>query len=217
MESKASSIAKIKIEFPEEIWISEIFNAFHDINMKILYFLPYDLEEYIGNALVEIKHYDITSIRELIQNHPSVMDFKLIEKEKNRIKFNVQTKDPYLLYGAIKCGVLIDFPVKVKDGFAYWNLISSRESIDKLLSLFEEKELNFELLRIGNSELDLNDEKYNLNLEEMNILQEAIKRGFFDVPRKISLEELGNILNKSKSTLSVKLRKIIKKKVLVNS
>jgi predicted DNA binding protein len=65
--------------------------------------------------------------------------------------------------------------------------------------------------------LNLEDEKYQLSLDEVKILDEAINRGFFDVPRKISLEELGSILGKSKSTLSVQLRKIIKKKVLVNS
>ena len=217
MERETSSIAKIKIEFPEDIWISKIFNEFNDINMEILYFLPYDLEEYIGNALIEITHYQIDSIMNIIKTHPSVMDFNLVEKKENTIKFNIKTKDPYLLHGAVKCGVLIDFPVKVENGYAYWNLISSRKSIDKLLTLFEELGLNFELLRIGNSDLDLDNEKYKLSLEEMNLLEEAINRGFFDVPRKISLEELGNIVNKSKSTLSVQLRKIIKKKVLINS
>lgn len=218
MERETSSIAKIRIEFPEEIWISEIFEEFPDIiDMEILYFLPYNLEEYIGNALIEIKHYKIDSIVEIVKDHPSVRDFNIVEKEENKVRFNVKTKDPYLLHGAIKCGVLVDFPVKVEDGYAYWDLISSRESIDALLSLFEELGLNFELLRIGNSDLNLDDEKYQLSFDEVKILDEAINRGFFDVPRKISLEELGSILGKSKSTLSVQLRKIIKKKVLVNS
>ena len=37
-----------------------------------------------------------------------------------------------------------------------------------------------------------------------------------EIPRKISLEELANSLGKSKSALSVMLRKIIKKKVVLN-
>ncbi|GAH01088.1 unnamed protein product, partial [marine sediment metagenome] len=45
-------------------------------------------------------------------------------------------------------------------------------------------------------------------------LDRAINMGFFEVPRKISLEELANQMGKSKSALSVMLRKIIKKKVL---
>ncbi|MFX1315859.1 MAG: helix-turn-helix domain-containing protein, partial [Promethearchaeota archaeon] len=53
-----------------------------------------------------------------------------------------------------------------------------------------------------------------LTYDESNILDKAISLGFFEIPRKISLEELANKVGKSKSALSVMLRKIIKKKIL---
>ncbi|KKL67693.1 hypothetical protein LCGC14_2132420 [marine sediment metagenome] len=137
-----------------------------------------------------------------------------METEENKVKFNIKTKDPYLLYAIIKCGVLVQFPVNVKEGYAYWRLISSRDRIDKLLTLFEQKKINFELLRIGNSPYALDDEKNKLSLNEENVLDKAISSGFFEIPRKISLEELANTMGKSKSGLSVMLRKIIKKKVM---
>jgi predicted DNA binding protein len=214
MDTSRSSLARIKIRFPDQIWISEIFKNFPDIKMEISYFLPYDLEKSIGNSLIEILHYDIDSIIVEIRNHPSVFELRVLEKEENKVKFNVKTEDPYLLYAIIKCGVLIDFPVRVEDGFAYWRLISSRERIDQLLTLFEEKNINFELLRIGLSPYIIEDDKNKLTYDESNILDKAISSGFFEIPRKISLEELANELGKSKSALSVMLRKIIKKKVL---
>ena len=214
MDANRPSLARIKIKFPDEIWISEIFKNFPDIKMEISHFLPYDLERSIGNSLIEILHYDIDSIIEEIRNHPSVFELSVLEKEQNKVKFNVKTKDPYLLYAIIKCGVLIDFPVRVEDGFAYWRLISSRERIDELLTLFEEKNINFELLRIGLSPYTIEDDKSKLTYYESNILDKAISSGFFEIPRKISLEELANEMGKSKSALSVMLRKIIKKKVL---
>jgi predicted DNA binding protein len=214
MVSEKSSLARIKVKFPEQIWISEIFKNFKDIRMEIINFLPYDLEESIGNAMIEIMHYDIESIIQTIKNHPSVFEFSIIEKEENKLTFNVKTKDPYLLYGVIKYGVLVDFPVNVRDGYAYWRLISSRERIDQLLTLFENMNIDFELLRIGNSPYVIDDEKYKLTLEESEVLDKAIQSGFFEVPRKISLEALSNELKKSKSALSVMLRKIIKKKVM---
>ena len=215
MVSPKSSLARIKIKFPDEIWISEIFKQFHDVRMEIINFLPYDLEKSIGNAIIEILHYNIDSIISVIKNHPSVFEFNILEKEDNRVKFNVKTMDPYLLYGVIKCGVLVQFPVNVRDGNAYWRLVSSRERIDELLTLFEKMNLNFELLRIGNAPYDLEDEKYKLTLEESEVLNKAIESGFFEVPRKISLEVLANDLRKSKSALSVMLRKIIKKKIML--
>jgi len=215
MESDKPSLARIKIKFPDKIWISEVFNKFHGLKMEIAYFLPYDLEKSIGNSVVEILHHDLDSIIDLIKNHPSVFEFNLMERNENRVKFNVKTKDPYLLYAVIKCGVLVNFPVNVRDGYAYWKLISSRDRIDKLLTLFEEKDLRFELLRIGKAPYNIDDKDNKLSLEESKVLDKAIETGFFEVPRKISLEELANSLGKSKSALSVMLRKIIKKKVVL--
>ena len=215
MELNQPSLARIKIKFPDKIWISVIFKKFPDVKMDISYFLPYDLEKSIGNSIVEILHHDLNSIIEVIKNHPSVFEFNLLEQNENRIKFNVKTKDPYLLYAVIQCGVLVNFPINVRDGYAYWRLISSRDRIDKLLTLFEEKGVKFELLRIGKAPYDLDDDATKLTLEESKVLDKAIEMGFFEIPRKISLEELANNLGKSKSALSVMLRKIIKKKVVL--
>lgn len=215
MESNQPSLARIKIKFPDKIWISEIFKRFQGIKMEIFYFLPYDLEKSIGNSIVEIQHHDLDSIIDIIKNHPSVFEFNLMERNENRIKFNVKTKDPYLLYAVIRCGVLVNFPVNVREGHAYWKLISSRDRLDKLLTLFEEKNIKFELLRIGKAPYNIDDESNKLSLEESKVLDKAIENGFFEIPRKISLEELANSLGRSKSALSVMLRKIIKKKVVI--
>jgi predicted DNA binding protein len=215
MELNQPSLARIKIKFPDKIWISVIFKKFPDVKMDISYFLPYDLEKSIGNSVVEVQHHDLDSIIDVIKNHPSVFEFNLMERNENRIKFNVKTKDPYLLYAVIQCGVLVNFPVNVRDGHAYWRLISSRDRIDKLLTLFEDKGVKFELLRIGKAPYDLDDDATKLTLIESKVLNKAIEMGFFEIPRKISLEELANNLGKSKSALSVMLRKIIKKKVVL--
>ncbi|MHA1932242.1 MAG: helix-turn-helix domain-containing protein [Promethearchaeota archaeon] len=215
MKSDKSSMARIKVKFPDKLWISYIFKEFPDVRMEIQYFLPYDLEKSIGNAIFEIMHYDTESIIKNIKEHPSVVEFSLMEQEENRIKINIKTKDPYLLYAVINCGVLIDFPVNVREGYAYWRLISSRSRIDELLTIFDNRKIDYELLRIGSAPYDLEDEKYKLSLDESEALDRAIKKGFFEVPRKISLEELANQMGKSKSALSVMLRKIIKKKFLI--
>ncbi len=214
MDLDKPSLARIKIKFPDQLWISQIFKNYPDIKLEISHFLPYDLERSIGNSIIEIKHYKIDSIVEEIRNHPSVFELSVMETEKNKVKFNIKTKDPYLLYAIIKCGVLVQFPVRVENGYAYWRLISSRARIDQLLTLFEQKKIDFELLRIGKSPYSIEDDKNKLSLDEENILDRAISLGFFEVPRKISLEELANELGKSKSGLSVMLRKIIKKKVM---
>ncbi|MHA1473059.1 MAG: helix-turn-helix domain-containing protein [Promethearchaeota archaeon] len=214
MESTKSSLARIRIKFPEQLWISEIFKKFKDIRMEIEYFLPYDFEKSIGNSIIEIFHYNVDLVIEEVKKHKSVIEISILEKDEKRVRFNVKTKDPFLLYAIIRCGVLVNFPVRVREGYAYWRLVSSRERIDKLLTLFDQKGIDYTILRIGNSPYSIDDDKNKLTLDESTILNKALSLGFFEIPRKITLEELANMLGKSKSALSVTLRKIIKKKVM---
>lgn len=208
------SVARIKLEIPKSKWFSKIFDNFHDVELKVLNFLPFDVEKSIGNAIIEINHYKINQIIEEIKNHKSVIEFTLMEKELNRVTFNIITKNPHLLFILIKCGVLIDFPVKVKEKVAEWNLIATRERINDLLDCFEENEISFSLIKIGNS-LSNEEDKNKLDSEELRILKTAINSGFFEVPRNISLEELAKKLELSKSWTSEKLRKIINKRIRI--
>ena len=66
MDSNKPSLARIKIKFPDQLWISAIFKDFPDIKMEILHFLPYDLERSIGNSIIEIKYHQIDKIMEEI-------------------------------------------------------------------------------------------------------------------------------------------------------
>ncbi len=217
MEENKPSLAWVEIETPKQKWISEIFKKYRDLEIVILNFLPYDFEEFIANAIIQIYHYKIDEIIEDIKDNPSVLGFSVLEKSEKQAKINIRTKDPYLLYAIIKNGILIDFPVRLSEGVAIWKLVATRKKINDLLLQFEEKGINFSLLRIMNSDYSIDDNENKLNLEESQVIRKAIKLGFFDIPRRISLEELANELGKSKSALSVRLRKIIKKKVLYES
>ncbi|MCP4761881.1 MAG: hypothetical protein GY870_08865 [archaeon] len=215
MVSEKMTLARVRIQFPEQLWISEIYKSFPDLNMRILHLLPSDMEKSIGNTILEIFHHKVNLIIKKIENHDSVIDFSILEQERNRIKINVKVKNAFILDAIIKNGILVNFPVSFYDGYAFWRFISSRKQIDKLLSYFEKMKINFSILNIGNSPYTIDKNEYELSLDEKSILEKAIINGFFEVPRKISLEGLANKLGVSKSSLSVTLRKIIKKKVLV--
>ncbi|MBD3254891.1 MAG: hypothetical protein GF383_07345, partial [Candidatus Lokiarchaeota archaeon] len=95
MNANKPSLARVKIKFPDSLWISYIFSQFKDIQMEIEYFLPYDLEKSIGNAIIEIIHYNIEEIIKKIENHPSVYEFSILERDETNIRVNVKTMDPY--------------------------------------------------------------------------------------------------------------------------
>lgn len=50
-----------------------------------------------------------------------------------------------------------------------------------------------------------------LTERELEVLRTAMNHGYFDIPRKVTLKELGDIMNLSKVTVEAHLRKVIRK------
>lgn len=215
MDEDNLTITRMKLKIPEEKWIFELFDCYRDAELDILNFFPYDFENKIGNAIIEIKHYKIDQIIEMLKDHPSIYNLKVMHRKENKVKINIKTTNPYLLFNVIKCGGIIDFPIKVRDKYTIWTIISSRKQLDEILTLYEEHDINYSIQQIMNTPMELEDNVNVLSFEESKILHTAIKSGFFEVPRKISLEELASNLGLSKSWTSELLRKIIKKKVKI--
>ena len=215
MDEDNLSLTKIKLKVPEEKWIFELFDRYPDTELDILNFFPFDLEKKIGNAIIEIKHYKIDQIIEMLKDHPSIYNLKVMHRKENKVKVNIKTTNPYLLFNVIQCGGIIDFPIKVRDKYIIWTIISSRKQLDEILTLYEEHDINYSIQQIMNTPMELEDNVNVLSFEESKILDTAIKSGFFEVPRKISLEELASNLGLSKSWASELLRKIIKKKIIL--
>lgn len=215
MDEDNLTITRLKLKIPEQKWIFELFDRYPDTELDILNFFPFDLEKKIGNAIIEIKHYKIDQIIEMLKVHPSIYNLNVMHRKENKVKINIKTTNPYLLFNVIKCGGIIDFPIKVRDKYTIWTLISSRKQLDDILTLYEECDINYSILHILNTPMEFEENVNGLSFEESKILDTAIKSGFFEVPRKISLEELASNLGLSKSWTSELLRKIIKKKVII--
>lgn len=213
MDEVMLSLTRIKLRIPKEKWISEIFDDFPDTELDIINFFPYDFERNIGNAIIDIKHYKIDQIIQRLKNHPTIVGFNVLNKRDNQARINIKTTNPYLLFIVIKCGGIVNFPIKVRDKILSWTLISTRKQLDDVLTLYDEKNIKYSIRQISNTPTQLKENAFELSFDESKILDTAIKSGFFEVPRKISLEELASDLGLSKSWTSETLRKIIKKKI----
>ncbi|MFW9865673.1 MAG: helix-turn-helix domain-containing protein [Candidatus Thorarchaeota archaeon] len=213
MDDSKLSLARIKLKIPEEKWISEIFDEYPDTELDILNFFPYDFEKNIGNAIIRIKHYKIEQIVKKLKIHSSISELLILNKKKNQVKLNLKTTNPYLLFTVIKIGGIVEFPIKVRDKYTIWTLISTRKQLNEVLNRYDAFGIEYSILQIVNPPVETEKNLNELSYEESKILDIAIKSGFFEVPRKISLEELASNLGKSKSWTSELLRRIIKKKV----
>ncbi len=199
--------AKFDITLPEKLWIAVLSKKYPEILFEILSILP--TEEMIGNALIKISGTHLDPILAEIRKHPSSIELYLISNSVNTKIINVKTKDPWLLISLIKSEVILKMPVLVQNGLAHWEVLAPHEKIANLNKLFEAKQIKFELRGIGKYT-----EKPKLTERQSEILDQAVKLGYYEIPRKITLTELAEKLSLAKSTISGILRRIDKKLIL---
>ncbi|NVM30098.1 MAG: helix-turn-helix domain-containing protein [Candidatus Helarchaeota archaeon] len=196
--------AKFAIQMPTKLWIAALSKKYPEITFEILSILP--TEKMIGNALVKITGDNAEKILQEITVHPSSLELHLIsDLEKSKI-FNVKTNDPWLLISLIKSEVILKMPVLVKNGIASWEILAPHEKISKFNDLLKEKNIKFQLKSIGKYK-----EEPQLTVRQTEVLDQAVKMGYYEIPRKITLTALAKKLNIAKSTLSGILRRIDKK------
>jgi len=197
-------IAKLEISMPEKLWIAELSKKYPDITFEILSILP--TEKMVGNALIKFNGSNLDHLVTEIKAHPSSIELHLISDSTNSKILNVKTNDPWLLISIIKSEIILKMPVLVKNGIAKWEVLAPQEKIGKLKKLLDEKQIKFELKSIMKYK-----EEPQLTEKQSQVLDQAVKLGYYEIPRKITLTELAAQLNLAKSTLSGILRRIDKR------
>lgn len=105
----------------------------------------------------------------------------------------------------VKTGIHVRPPLFLEKGFIKVNLIGTEKNIQKFIAESKKLEnINIELLK--KTELQYYD-KPKLTQKQEFFIQKAVELGFYDVPRKINIEELAKRLKISPSTLAEHLRK----------
>ncbi len=214
------TVAQLNIIFPDEIWLASICHAYPTAKIEIQSFLPGNLsagKDLVGNALMKIHDARIDSVLADIRAHPSLVELFVLAKDAGAQEalVNVKTRDSWLLASLIASEVVLRFPVKVQwDGrraVGIWTITGLRDRVDRLLTLLEEKGVQVELKSI--QKIQSNQVEGTLTPRQAEILELALKLGYFEFPRKITLTELAKRVGVAKSTLSEIVRRISQKKV----
>jgi len=212
------TVAQLNISFPDKIWLASICQKYPNINIEIISFLPGNLGEgkdLVGNALMKIHDARIDAVLADIQVHPSLVELFVLAKDAQAALVNVKTRDSWLLASLIASEVVLRFPVKVGwDGsrtVGTWTITGMRDRLDHLITLLEEKHVEVALKSI--QKIQNNQVQGTLTPRQAEILELALKLGYFEFPRKITLTELARRVGVAKSTLSEIVRRISQKKV----
>lgn len=192
--------ARFRIQLPEGIWIAELSTEFPDATFRLL--SGYRAEER-AVELGEVRADAPGEIVETMRDHPEIHGYELLESGDERVLGKYETTDVDLYEFVEYSGLTIEFPVEVEAGWYEFDLTGTREELDTLESVLDASPLQYTLEML----VTTTDTESLLTERQRELLETAVREGYFEIPRKCTLAELAEAVDVDKSTASTVLRR----------
>jgi DNA-binding CsgD family transcriptional regulator len=196
--------AVIEIGIPRSLWMSEISRRYPGSTFTVLSCFPLGMTECLICVRVEGDHGIIGEI----ESHPSVAGVSTLFSSEEKCVLVVKTRFALPLFVLLKSELIVQPPVHIRNGTARLNLVHSPGRLKVFTLLMKMLGLPFKLVKVTTRY-----EEERLTKRQKEILEHAIRHGYYDTPRKTTIRELARKLNISKSTLSEILRTIENKMI----
>ncbi len=201
-----TDVVRVKIEFllPEKQCLYTISKKYPDLLFKNISMLP--LPEEMGNTLIEVGGVKVSHLLNDLKGNPNIVDQKIVYEAPDQTLVNIKVEDPLILKFMSAHQVIPDYPLVIQNGRGTLHLIGERKNIDALLSDMERKGVSVQVKSIGASE-----PRDILTGKQKDLLVKTLKKGFFEVPRKVSLSDLAAEFDVSPAALSEMVRRLSKR------
>jgi predicted DNA binding protein len=192
--------AQFRIRLPEHMWITELSEQFQQSTFRLL------TGKRVGERAIELG--EVTTDRpdevvEGMQSHDSITEYEVLEQDDRRVMTKYETTDTDLYEFAEYTELVVEFPIVVKRGWYEFDLTGTRDELDGLRSTLEAGGFPYELRSLVGSE----ESERLLTARQRELLEAAVRNGYFEVPRECTLEELATRLDIDKSTASTVIRR----------
>jgi hypothetical protein len=178
-------------------------------SLELLYFLRQDADEFAAISRVEFK--ESTSKVEDLLTGGLLIDAQLIEREKNGayilfIRSGAPSFSSVLNYIGIEGGYLFP-PLGIADGKVKFSFLGSEQQIKDFMEKIDARGIRYRIVLLADANFSPISPLNQLTEKQRQVLMAAYKLGYYDIPRKISSEELANKMGLVDSTVVEHLRK----------
>jgi predicted DNA binding protein len=192
--------AQFRIELPGHLWISELSQRFPGAAFTLLSgFRIDDRALELGEVTTETPE----RVVEAMCTHPEITSHEVLESDPDRVLTKYETPQTDLYEFAESSGLTIEFPVEVRNGWYRFDLTGTREELAALRDVLDATPHSYEL----ESLVTRTDTDSLLTDRQREVLEAAVREGYFAVPRECTLAELAGSLGVDKSTVSEVLRR----------
>lgn len=142
---------------------------------------------------------------------PDVAGVDSLAEIGNGCLYRITYRNPPVIYLYRELGLPIQFPLHIEGGFLRWEVVARRSESSIVLEYARKVDPNFLVESIRSR--PLKSHLPPLSEAQRQLLAQAMAAGYFAVPRAITLTDLAEKLDRSKSTLSEAIA-IIERKLL---
>jgi hypothetical protein len=195
---------RFKIDVPQTKWLYKLNKRYNQLEFNIL--SNYLIDEKNGNTLFEIKGSLLDKFIIDFKSIVPITSFLILHYGGDFLLINVRIRDPWILNALVKTKLLLIYPLGVKNGKINISAISERKKVNFFLAELEEKNINFQIIKIGQYQ-----HQKVLTNPQAKLLKILYQNGYYEIPRQISLTNLAGKLKISPSALSESIRRLHKK------
>ncbi|MCD1296026.1 helix-turn-helix domain-containing protein [Methanocella sp. CWC-04] len=155
----------------------------------------------------------INELEGFLSGLPEIKKFTVLSKCSNRAEVITWAQQSSIIENIIKTNCVFVGPTVVKDGIENWHLMApTRKDLQTVMSSLEDYA---DIAYIRNNDGETVPDGAGLTGKQMAALTTALDMGYFDSPRRASIEDVAQKMGISPSTAVEHLRKA-EKKVLEN-
>jgi len=199
LEVSEKELTKIGVELPQFRKIK---------SLEFVYFLRQDPEEFAAIAQVEFT--DSTSKVEDLLAGGFLVEAQVLEREKNGGYIIFMRGGPSLSsvlnFVGIESGYLFP-PLGIGDGKVKISFLGSEVQVKEFLERIAVLGIRYRVVLLADASFSPISPLNDLTEKQREVLLTAYKLGYYDIPRKITSEELAKKLNLVDSTVVEHLRK----------
>lgn len=200
MDDKNLILLTLDLEIPG-LWENDLVKTFPNSTFTIKQAHP--LGDDLFSGLLKIEHVQFAKIQKfLLENHPLV-SLEVFHRDSGIFHY---TAPDEILPGIIReTKAILSWPVSFLENTKRIRLILKEGEIESVMRPIESK--GIEIKKFSKVKMDFN-LKEILTPKQKEILTPSLKHGYYDFPKRISLNNLSKKIGVSPSTLCVHLQKI---------
>jgi hypothetical protein len=193
--------AYFSFTIPDKKWLYTFSRKFSNLDFCILSLLP--LSNSRANCLLQIKGSGYSVFLAEFIHFYKGDQFIVLHKSSNYLLINVKMKNPWFLQRIIEADLILHYPIRISNGCLNVELIAERDKIDQLFTQFDENNIEYTLIHIGQYSITP-----VLTPKQEKVLIKLVDDGYYEIPRRYSLSTIAKKLQVSPTSLSEMIRRI---------